>query len=72
MNILLLVPVIYFVAKELTNLCFPGRKKILIYTVCSLFAITVGLGVFLIGLRYNFFTIETKNEFKDLKNRIIF
>lgn len=65
MNILLLVPVIYFVAKELTNLCFPGRKKILIYTVCSLFAITVGLGVFLIGLRYNFFTIETKNEFKE-------
>lgn len=58
-NILTLVPVIYFVANELTNLCFPGRKRVFIYTVCSLFLITVGLGILLIGMRYDFFKIKS-------------
>ena len=58
-NILTLVPVIYFVANELTNLCFPGRKRVFIYTVCSLFTITVGLGILLLGMRYKFFNINS-------------
>ncbi|MCQ3907319.1 MAG: hypothetical protein MJ219_00725 [Mycoplasmoidaceae bacterium] len=61
-NILLLVPVIYFVARELTNLCFPSRKKVFIYTVCSIFVLVVGVGIFLLGTRYEIFTVSPRNE----------
>ncbi|XQP55489.1 MAG: phosphatidate cytidylyltransferase [Mycoplasmoidaceae bacterium] len=57
-NILMLAPVIYYVSWEITNLCFPGRKKVFIYTVCSTFALTLGMGVFLIGTRYQLFPIH--------------
>lgn len=58
-NLLLLVPIIYFVAKEITNLCFPGHKAVFIYTACALFTLLFGSGIFLLLTRYQIIQWKT-------------
>ncbi len=58
-NLLLLVPIIYFVAKELTDLCFPGHKAVFIYSASALFILLFGSGIFLLITRNGI--IEWKN-----------
>lgn len=52
-NILMIVPIIFFVAQELTNLCFPKNKAIFIYTVSQLFAVLMGMGMYLLCAKFN-------------------
>ena len=54
-NVLLLIPIIYLVAKEITNLCFPNQKGIFWYTVCALFVEMVGTSMYLLIMRYSIF-----------------
>lgn len=54
-NVAMMIPIIVFVAKEIANLCFPGHKSIFIYTSCVLFALTMGVSIFLLGTRAEYF-----------------
>lgn len=54
-NVLMIVPIIVFVAKEISNLCFPGHKAIFYYTASALFILTMGASIFLLGTKYHFF-----------------
>lgn len=47
-NLLMIVPVLYFVAKEITNLCFPERKKLFIFNAAILFAFFFGCSLFML------------------------
>ncbi|MCQ2748359.1 MAG: hypothetical protein MJ223_04065 [Mycoplasmoidaceae bacterium] len=60
LNVLMLVPIIYFVAKEITNLCFARYKGIFIFTAIALFTMTIAASVFLIGTRYKLFFADRK------------
>ena len=55
----MIVPIIFFIAKELTNLCFPKNKAIFIYTVCQLFAVLMGMGIYLLCAKFNFISYPT-------------
>lgn len=57
-NVLMIVPIIVFVAKEISDLCFPGHKAIFYYTAAALFTLTIGASIFLLGTKYNFFGTE--------------
>lgn len=65
-NLLMLVPIIYFVAKEITNLCFPGHKAVFLYTAISIFTLTMSSGIYLLLCRYGYISNITdlvKNNF---------
>lgn len=50
--VLMMVPIIYFVAYEITRLCFPGHKAVFIYTALALFVLMMGTSIWLLGSRY--------------------
>ncbi len=56
--VLMMIPIIYFVANEITNLCFPGHFAVFVYTACALFVLTMGSSIFLIGGRYGLWEIR--------------
>ncbi len=59
-NILMIVPIIFFVAQELTNLCFPKNKAIFIYTVVQLFSVLIGMGIYLICAKLDLIDYPTE------------
>lgn len=61
-NVLMVIPIIVFVSKEITNLCFPTHKAVFIYTTIALFVLTMGMSFFLLGMRYEFFTLNLDNK----------
>ncbi|MBQ0045868.1 MAG: phosphatidate cytidylyltransferase [Mycoplasma sp.] len=64
-NVLMVVPIIVFVSKEITNLCFPTHKAVFYYTVSALFILTMGVSIFLLGMRYKFFTFNVDSQFNN-------
>lgn len=62
-NVLMVIPIIVFVSKEITNLCFPTHKAVFYYTVSVLFVLTVGMSLFLLLMRYDFISFNADNLF---------
>ncbi|XQP55188.1 MAG: phosphatidate cytidylyltransferase [Mycoplasmoidaceae bacterium] len=71
-NVLMIVPIIYFVAKEISDLCFPGHKAIFYYTASALFILTMGASIFLLGTKYNLFSTELTSYSKVYDNFTFF
>lgn len=61
--VLMMVPIVYFVAHEITNICFPGHKAVFIYTALALFVLTMGSSIFLLGGRHDIWHFEIGDEF---------
>lgn len=61
--VLMMVPIIYFVAHEITKLCFPGHKAVFIYTALALFVLTIGTSIWLLGSRYLGWGDRVENNF---------
>lgn len=59
-SLVLLIPIVYFVAKEITDLCFPGHKAVFIYTASELFVLLFGSGIFLLLTRYDLVSISSE------------
>jgi len=60
-NLLLIVPIMYLVAKEIVDLCFPTQKGVFIYTVIALFIQVMATSIYLLCMRYNMFSTDTIN-----------